>query len=33
MMNDLKIMTLFVVQDGAPVGVLHMHDLLLAGAR
>lgn len=33
MMNELKIMTLFVVEDGAPVGVLHMHDLLTAGAR
>ena len=33
MMNEQKIMTLFVVKDAAPVGVLHMHDLLTAGAR
>jgi arabinose-5-phosphate isomerase len=33
MMNEQKIMTLFVVEEGAPVGVLHMHDLLTAGAR
>lgn len=33
MMNERKIMTLFVVKDDAPVGVLHMHDLLTAGAR
>jgi arabinose-5-phosphate isomerase len=31
-MNDKKIMALFVVDDtGAPVGILHMHDLLRAG--
>ena len=33
MMNERKIMTLFVVKGDAPVGVLHMHDLLTAGAR
>ena len=33
MMNEQKILTLFVVKDAAPVGVLHMHDLLTAGAR
>jgi arabinose-5-phosphate isomerase len=33
LMNEQKIMTLFVVEEGAPVGVLHMHDLLTAGAR
>lgn len=32
-MNERKITTLFVVEEGAPVGVLHMHDLLNAGAR
>lgn len=30
-MNDNKITVLFVVDDGAPVGILHMHDCLRAG--
>jgi arabinose-5-phosphate isomerase len=30
-MNDRKIMQVFVVDDGMPVGVVHMHDLLKAG--
>ncbi|QIZ82678.1 arabinose-5-phosphate isomerase [Thalassovita gelatinovora] len=30
-MNSRKITTLFVVEDGAPVGILHLHDLLRAG--
>jgi arabinose-5-phosphate isomerase len=33
LMNDKKIMTVFVVEAGRPVGVVHMHDLLTAGAR
>ena len=32
LMNTRKITTLFVVDDaGAPVGILHLHDLLRAG--
>ncbi|MEE2691469.1 MAG: KpsF/GutQ family sugar-phosphate isomerase [Pseudomonadota bacterium] len=30
-MNERKITQIFVVSDGAPVGVVHMHDLLRAG--
>ena len=30
-MNDRRITVLFVVEDGRPVGVLHIHDLLRAG--
>ena len=30
-MNANKITTLFVVEDGTPVGILHLHDLLRAG--
>ncbi len=30
-MNDKRITQLFVVEDGAPLGVLHMHDVLRAG--
>ena len=30
-MNDSRITVLFVVQDGRPVGILHIHDLLRAG--
>ena len=31
-MNDRAAMTvLFVVEDGQPVGILHVHDLLRAG--
>ncbi len=30
-MNDSRITALFVVQDGKPVGVLHVHDVLSAG--
>lgn len=31
MINSSKITTLFVVEDGKPVGVIHVHDLLRAG--
>jgi arabinose-5-phosphate isomerase len=31
MMNEKQITTLFVVEDGRPVGILHLHDLLRAG--
>ena len=30
-MNELRITSLFAVQDGRPVGILHIHDLLRAG--
>jgi arabinose-5-phosphate isomerase len=30
-MNDSRITVLFVVRDGKPVGVLHVHDVLSAG--
>jgi arabinose-5-phosphate isomerase len=30
-MNEKQITTLFVVEDGRPVGILHLHDLLRAG--
>lgn len=30
-MNSSKIMALFVVEDGRPLGILHVHDLLRAG--
>lgn len=30
-MNDRRITALFVVEDGRPVGILHVHDLLRAG--
>jgi arabinose-5-phosphate isomerase len=29
--NELKITALFVVEDGVPVGLIHIHDLLRAG--
>jgi arabinose-5-phosphate isomerase len=32
-MNDKRITLLFAVEDGRPVGVVHMHDLLAAGVR
>jgi arabinose-5-phosphate isomerase len=32
-MNDKRITILFAVAEGAPVGVVHMHDLLTAGIR
>ncbi|MBI1188118.1 MAG: KpsF/GutQ family sugar-phosphate isomerase [Alphaproteobacteria bacterium] len=32
-MNEKRITALFAVVDGAPVGVVHMHDLLSAGVR
>jgi arabinose-5-phosphate isomerase len=31
LMNDNRITVLFVVRDGKPVGVLHVHDVLSAG--
>jgi len=30
-MNDQRITSLFVVEDGRPIGILHVHDLLRAG--
>ena len=30
-MNDKKITSLFVVEDGRPVGIIHIHDCLRAG--
>jgi arabinose-5-phosphate isomerase len=32
-MNNKRITLLFAVEDGKPVGVVHMHDLLAAGVR
>ncbi|QDG75674.1 SIS domain-containing protein [Labrenzia sp. PHM005] len=32
LLNSLKITTVFVVEDGRPQGIIHMHDLLRAGA-
>jgi len=32
-MNSKRITLLFAVEDGKPVGVVHMHDLLAAGVR
>jgi len=32
-MNSKRITLLFAVENGAPVGVVHMHDLLAAGVR
>jgi arabinose-5-phosphate isomerase len=29
--NSSKITALFVVEDGRPVGIIHIHDLLRAG--
>ena len=31
MINSSKITALFVVEDGRPVGIIHIHDLLRAG--
>lgn len=31
LMNEARITVLFVVEDGRPVGILHVHDLLRAG--
>jgi arabinose-5-phosphate isomerase len=31
MINASAITTLFVVEDGRPVGIIHIHDLLRAG--
>jgi arabinose-5-phosphate isomerase len=31
LMNDNAITVLFVVEDGKPVGILHIHDLLRVG--
>jgi arabinose-5-phosphate isomerase len=33
LMTDMRITALFAVEHGKPVGVVHMHDLLTAGAR
>jgi len=32
-MNERRITLLFAVEDGKPIGVVHMHDLLAAGVR
>jgi arabinose-5-phosphate isomerase len=32
LLNSVKITSVFVVEDGRPVGIVHMHDLLRAGA-
>ena len=32
LMNQMRITSLFVLQDGRPTGVLHLHDLLRVGA-
>ena len=29
--NSSRITTLFVVEEGSPVGIVHVHDLLRAG--
>ena len=31
LMNEEKITSLFIVEDGRPTGILHIHDLLRAG--
>jgi arabinose-5-phosphate isomerase len=31
-LNSMKVTALFVVENGKPVGVIHVHDLLRAGA-
>jgi arabinose-5-phosphate isomerase len=31
MINSSKITTLFVLENGRPIGVIHVHDLLRAG--
>jgi arabinose-5-phosphate isomerase len=31
LMNEKRITSLFVVEAGKPVGILHLHDLLRAG--
>jgi len=31
-LNSLKVTTLFAVEAGKPVGIIHVHDLLRAGA-
>jgi arabinose-5-phosphate isomerase len=33
LMNSKRITLLFAVEEGKPVGVVHMHDLLAAGVR
>ena len=32
MLNSTKITSVFVVESGVPVGVVHLHDLLRTGA-
>ncbi len=32
LMNEWKITSVFVVDEGKPVGILRMHDILRAGA-
>jgi len=31
LINASSITTLFVVEDGRPIGIIHVHDLLRAG--
>jgi arabinose-5-phosphate isomerase len=33
LMNDRAITSLFVLEDGRPIGILHIHDCLRAGIR
>ena len=33
LMNERAITSVFVVDDGKPVGILHIHDCLRAGLR
>jgi arabinose-5-phosphate isomerase len=32
LLNTMKITALFVIESGKPVGIVHIHDLLRAGA-
>jgi arabinose-5-phosphate isomerase len=32
-MNEVSITSLFVVENGEPIGILHIHDCLRAGVR
>jgi arabinose-5-phosphate isomerase len=32
LLNQAKIMTLFILEDGRPLGIVHMHDFLKLGA-
>jgi arabinose-5-phosphate isomerase len=32
LLNAMKVTALFAIEDGRPVGIIHVHDLLRAGA-